>query len=509
MSNLGLQVPKAKHYAAKSLALLGAPLPTTHWGLFFGLVGTFLRQMLHRIYVGQWIDTYLVERNDTVLSTGVAASMNHELHQMMLRLGEPTEWTHLSRLYLTMRALNASESIPSKVDPATMIQVYVSAAIQMELIFQTDLASTMSDYYLRQARRIYHKHPEVAPNLSWLFKPNGNTFFRSGSWCSKTVIAADGETIHPGCFEQLTSTFHLDLLGQGLLEISAGHNTDRVHDLFADLRESATVCQDPSKKWWGIMGLAHISWRRGRKAVAREYLVELETLEFGQLTPAQNFVYAASRAHQALLDGDHKLCWQACQVASDLCDEAAQAAADDSEEEEAEYYQSLRKLALLLGFRQLLSTRVGLVRLRLYLGQDDASNVPAIEGSAGSAGAVTRASMLVAIQQDIGRLRRLSDGLPMARSTVFKYQAIHRSLAGGRVALTERIFHKGIKVAKEQSLPFEEASLLLHAAVYLRSTMSTQTLRSYLSRAATIFERLQAAEELCTSRKLLQVALYA
>eukprot|EP00040_Diaphanoeca_grandis_P003756 m.25793 g.25793 ORF g.25793 m.25793 type:complete len:899 (-) comp15174_c1_seq1:93-2789(-) len=489
---------KAKHHGKKALELLGVSLPTTYWRLLFGNILLSCRQILHRFYFGQWIDAFLVSRSESsVNSMVVVATMNHALHQMQLLSSDHCQWELMSQSYLVLRALNAAEAVEHQLGPATMLRIYISSAVQMELMFQSDLASIASNYYLRQARRIYYENPEVAQQLAWIFKPNGDKFFREGSWCTNVVNGTYGERFHPGSFEQLTSAFHLDLLEQGLRELAKGVDSNRVHDLFVDLRDSATVCKDVGKQWWGIMGLVQIAWRRGRKTEAAQYLSELEQLDMNEMmTRTQHFVQAASQGHQALLEGDHDVCWAALQQASQQWDDPSITQVED----ELEY----TNLARLLGFHQLLSTRIALIRLRSYLHQDATSTVPIITVSDGTV--VSKALMLSAIQQDTNHLRVLSEKLPLAQSAIFKYQAIHRSLAGGRAALTERIFYKSLKTAQEHSLPFEEASVLLHSAVYLRSTMSVGTFRDSLSKAVTIFEKLQAVEELCTSRKLLQLA---
>lgn len=498
---------KAKHHGTKALELLGLAVPTTYWRLVVGNICLSVRQVLHRFYFGQWIDSYLVSLSDSAVATeAVVANMTHALHQMELLSDSVTtsKWKLMTQSHLALRALNAAESVQSQLTPATMLKIYVSCAIQMELTLQFDLASIASNYYLRQARRIYHQSPQAVQQLGWMFKPNGDKFFRQGSWCTKVVNGPHGQRYHPGSFEQLTSAFHLDLLEQGLRELSLGVDSDRVHDLFIDLKDSAILCQDEAKQWWGVMGLVLIAWRRGRKTEAGKHLTELEQLEFADMTRTQKFIQAASQGHQALLEGDHEVCWQALELASS---QSNLISADSSDTRDSDDELEVTNLARLLGFHQLLSTRVALIRLRSYLEQDSSSVVPTIRNHHHGE-VITKAAMLSAIQQDTNRLRAVSEVLPLAQSAVFKYQAIHRSLSGGRVALTERIFYKSLKTAQEHGLPFEEASVLLHSAVYLRATMSARAFKLSLSKAASIFEKLQATEELCTSRKLLQLAMY-
>jgi hypothetical protein len=61
----------------------------------------------------------------------------------------------------------------------------VTVATQVRLVLQNDVASVVNDYYIRQARRLYWQNPEAFPALAWLFRPNGDAFFRGASWCTK------------------------------------------------------------------------------------------------------------------------------------------------------------------------------------------------------------------------------------------------------------------------------------------------------------------------------------
>eukprot|EP00041_Stephanoeca_diplocostata_P023573 m.581695 g.581695 ORF g.581695 m.581695 type:complete len:1031 (+) comp22329_c0_seq1:241-3333(+) len=519
---------KAEHHAAVALALTSSSIPVSKIGLVLGLAKQVVRQFLHRVYIGVWVDRLLASTSRTASSVvHVDATMHHALLHVGIcrRNGVASKKLlapggDLSRMYTALRALNAAESVKKDLDPLSMIKMYVSVAIQVQLCLQKDMASILLDYYLRHARRIYAQQPACAPTFAWLFKPDGDSFFRRTDWCDKVSMDSSRKLLNPGSFEQLQSAYHLNLLEEGLVEIIAGVNTDRAQDLFEDLRDSAARCGDPQKEWWGTMGLVQVAWRRGQKHTARKHLCSLVAMEWPHASKVEHLVYAATRARQALLDGNQKLCWQALEVASKACEQWDVVPAADGDVHAAPY-SHLWNLARLVGHQLLLETRVALVRLRTYLREDPL----ALGGTKGlsSPGGVRKRSVgggsmtppLVAeddmsqsrLQNDIVSLRRFSQVFPLAQSHVYKYQAIHRSLAGGRVALTEHIFHKSLKSARQMGLPYAEASTLLHTAVHLHNSMTAQSLRQTLSRAVSIFERLQAVEELGTSRKLLQLVV--
>mmetsp|Transcript_34534 Transcript_34534/g.90456 ORF Transcript_34534/g.90456 Transcript_34534/m.90456 type:complete len:878 (-) Transcript_34534:169-2802(-) len=496
---------KQKYHATTALALVGAepPAPGT-LSVAFALAISLVQQLGHRFYVGVWLDRVLSARTAAgVASVRVQATMNHALlHACVSRNMEAPADSGLMRLLLALRGLNAAETAGDHLEPIHRMKAYITVAAQVHMTLQSDVAAVVSDYYTRQARRLYWQNPEAFPGVAWLFRPNGHDFFRGGLWCSKVPTDSSWKRLYPGTFEHLQATYHLSLLEQGLVEIVFGTNTDKVQDVFDDLRESASQCGDKRSLWWGTLGVAHVCWRKGHKGHARKLICELDALNLRK-SKIEHFAYATTRAHLALLDGDQQLCWQALEIASAMCHEWAPSSAADGPAS-----LPFERFARLLGHQQLLNTRVALVRLRSYLKQKESPQpLYTKEGKAEGDVEVTRTMMLAAVQRDIGDLRRFSQNCVAASSSLLKYQAIHRSLAGGKVALTEHMFHQSLKSAKQLGLPYEEASTLLHSAVHLHSSMPKQTVRDTLNRAVTIFEQMQAAEELQTSRKLLQLVL--
>lgn len=462
---------KAKHHASVALALISSSVPVSKAGLVWGLAQQVIRQFLHRVYIGVWVDRLLANTSHTARSmVHVDATMHHALLHVGIgrRSGVTTTKLltpggDLSRMYKALRALNAAESVKSDLDPLSMIKIYVSVAIQVQLCLQKDMASILSDYYMRHARCIYAQQPTCAPTFAWLFKPNGDSFFRRTDWCDKISMDSSRKRLFPGSFEQLQSAYHLDLLEQGLVEIIAGVNTDRAQGLFEDLRDSAALCDDPQKQWWGIMGLVQVAWRRGQKHVARKHLCALVAVEWPHASKVEHLVYAATRARQALLDGNQKLCWQALEVASKACEQWDEVVpvvpgTENHGDAYSAPYSHLWNLARLVGHQLLLETRVALVRLRTYLREDPLAAASTTSSLSSGPGGVRKRTVgggcatppLVGeddmsqsrLQNDIVSLRRFSQIFPLAQSHVYKYQAIHRSLAGGRIALTEHIFHK-------------------------------------------------------------------
>jgi len=500
---------KAKHHALKALALLGQPLPTSRGTTYLGCVLALFRQLSHRCVVGQVLDNFLTKRTKSAMeSTVVIANVNHMLHQILIQEAQPGSkvtkaggWKDNRYLKaLTMlQSVNAAEAVSECMDPVALIQVYVAAAAQVHLSFQSEIASVLAHKYLGLARTIFHSCAEDVPTLAWLFKPEGDEFFRSRAWCTQVCEGPEGERLQPGSLEQLGLAYRAQLLQTGLRNFFSGEDTQGMVDMFCELRQCAEECGDAKNEWWAAMGVVIVSWRHGKTSNARQVFCEIDQME-NRKTKLQQFVYVACRAHQALLDDNHSLCWQALGIASTL-------AGDINVDDSVDSCRTMHQLSCLVGYQALLSTRVALLRLRTYLGQqnaaDGSSAVPAIPAAGGES--VTDALILEQLQADVTKIRQFSADCELAKPSAHLYQAIHRSLVGGRVSSTEHIFHQAMKSARQLQMPYDEASAMLHAAIHLRSALTASAMRTHLTKAAGIFRELNAVDELCTARKILHV----
>jgi hypothetical protein len=494
---------KAKHHALKSLALLGQPVPTTPGATYLQVVLALFRQLSHRCIVGQVLESVMTRRTKAAMeATVIVANVNHMLHQLLIQEGKSNSvlnGVNPAQKYLTsltmLQSVNAAEAASGGMDPVALIRVYVAAAAEVHLSFQSDFAAGLANRYLSLARDIFHSCAEDVPTLAWLFKPEGDAYFRSRKWCQKVAAGPDGDLLRPGSLEQLGLAYRADLLEQGLLNFFEGTNTQGVEDMFCDLRQCAEECGDPDNEWWAAMGLVVVSWRHGKTSHARQVFCDVDQME-NRKTKLQQFVYVACRAHQALLDDNHTLCWQALGLASTL-------AGDINAEQSPADGQTMHQLGCLLAYHHLLSTRVALLRLRTYLGQQTPEGSPTILVAGEQQ--LTNAVILEKLQVDVTKLRQFSTECQLATPSAHLYQAIHRSLVGGRVSSTEHIFHQSIKSARQLKMPYDEASAMLHAAIHLRSSMAGSEMKSHLTKAATIFEQLNASDELCTARKILHV----
>ena len=495
-------VGKAKHHALKSLALLGQPHPSTEGDVLLSSAASFTRQLLHRCVLGEVVDSYLAQRSTAVAKAHVtAANVNHMLHQLLSMENTDVPSANRQKCLAMVRSLNAAEAVKSEMDPVALMRIYVAAAIEVQLSLHSDVAAVLAGHYLEQARACFHSCAEDSASLAWMFKPEGDEFVRSRKWCAMAVVGLDGEKLRPGVLGQLGMAYRVDLLARGLREFISGADAERANDIFCDLRQYSIQCGDYKNEWWAAVGVVLLSWRQGKNVFARQVFCEVDQMSCPK-TKLQEFVYAACRSHQALLDGDHGLCWRAMRLAASLVEQL------DSEEDSdhVDNQTDITNLGRTIAFQHLLATRVALIRVRSYLEQvssTDSAGQAEIIGSDGKA--VSRAGMRNALNADVASLRRFSDTFPLAKPSAHLYQAIYRSLAGGRVSITEHMFHESLKSARRLKQPYDEAAAMLHASIYMRPTLTVSAIKTNLTQAVSIFQRLEAMDELCTARKLLHV----
>lgn len=79
-------------------------------------------------------------------------------------------------------------------------------------------------------------------------------------------------------------------------------------------------------------------------------------------TQLQEGFYAALRARQAFVDGDHVLCWRAVGMSSRLLRHIVKGAVP------AAYSDDVHRALAVLALRQITATRIALYRLRSYYG---------------------------------------------------------------------------------------------------------------------------------------------
>jgi len=493
----------------QALECLGISIPSTTWRLWLALAWQGLRQGLHRVQVGLVLDRYFTRRTTGHQTAAAsAAHASHVLQQMLLAEGNAPSSAPI--ILCALRAINAAEAAgPDALESATRARIYVAAAAQAQL---TAAAGNSGGQGRLFDRFFLHKASTALPeaerdsagSIGWALTPAGKRFILGGVWAQMTLRDTRGQ-VHPaGTLSQLGLAYRAYTLQQALTEYMRGGDVSLVGQHLQALQTCAEEAADGHALWWARAGQTALAWRLGQPTQARRGLLDLERLARHGREGTQRAVYAALLAHQSLVDGDLPLC-------ASLLSQASSATADAlADHASPRGPGDLHVLCQFLALRQLISTRAALYRLRSYLVASSRANSP--EGSAeDSEGELSEGesgcfdTMLEALQSDLGMLRAFSEEHPVAEPLALVYRAVCRSLAGGRVAPTQQLFNLACKAARREGLPYDEGLALLHMSACLRSTLSPSTLQRNLNTAASLFERLDAVDELTSARKMLKV----
>jgi len=427
------------------------------------------------------------------------ARSSHILQQMLLTEGSAaSDPTVLLAMTTTINAAEAAGV--SSLEPSVVARIYVAAALNVQLVGGTH--RMLDSLYLHQAATaVPEAKRDTLGSLAWTLTPVGRQFIRSGTWNSgsfaKLRDAATGSLLLVGTLEHLTLAYRLHLLHKAVAEFQQHADLTLVHQLLQELQQNAEESQCRQSLWWTLAVQVVVSWRRGQVLQARKFFAMLERLPRQPSDTLQTAMLAALGAHQALLDGDRPLCWERLAHASTA------ASLDLSDvNEQTGLPAATQTLCRFLMLRQILSTRVALYRLRVYLSQS--SNASPLSPDDGNF-----AGMLQALQKDVDVLTHFAQHYELAEPTVLLYRAIYRSLAGGRVTPTLQLFNMATKAAYRLGLPYDEALIFLHMSVCLRTSLSPSALQRHLKSAASLFERLDASDDLAATKKMLRLTALA
>ena len=150
----------------------------------------------------------------------------------------------------------------------------------------------------------------------------------------------------------------------------------------------------------------------------------------------QEAFYGACRAQQLLLDGHHKDSWASLERVTDLLRDLVVRAEQGA----------LSEVACFLTARQVLVTRTSLFKLRHILATSATRELPPLIQSDGQE--IDLQHILQRVQHDITVLERLGQVSDFVEPQAALFRAICRSLAGGRLDLTEHLFNKRFVVSR-------------------------------------------------------------
>eukprot|EP00730_Choanoeca_flexa_P019374 TRINITY_DN9458_c0_g1_i2.p1 TRINITY_DN9458_c0_g1~~TRINITY_DN9458_c0_g1_i2.p1 ORF type:complete len:1116 (+),score=260.92 TRINITY_DN9458_c0_g1_i2:98-3349(+) len=468
----------AYRHAKQSLAYLGQVMPQRGWSLYMTNLGLSVRQGLHRSYVGAWLDRQLAAshaHHEAILTT--MARSYHHLHQLTLtEKSLPTSERLGVCYYYAMSAVNSLEMV-STTDVSLRAKVY--AAMAAQLIVSRGANSWLAARYLGLARAAlltnqrdtidsFDNEDEGGDPLDWLTDETGRAYFLSGAWHTSTTSST---------LVNISRCHRRHLLALALRDLVRGRALCVASSRLQSMLTLATREQDQVDQCWALLALAAMEWRNGNPHEARSHLVQAEGLSDSR-DRLQETVYSVLRSHQALLDGDHALCWKALERVSSLFSALTSSS--------HELDQNLDKLIKFWTLRQLMNTRVSLYRLRSYLSA--ASDEPLTTMRNPSGEAATFSDMLASMQHDLDMLSAFADTCAYAQPQLLMLRAVSRSLAQARTGPTEQLFNQSCRAARELQQPYDLGLALLHMSACLRGALPKQTLKQQLKTVRALCE---------------------
>ncbi|XP_064636473.1 sterol regulatory element-binding protein 1-like [Lineus longissimus] len=511
----------AASHLKNCLTALGRPMPTSNFDLVACLFWQTLRQLLHRLYVGRWMASKKLTFQSSAKLTDVktsakdAAMVYHKLHQLQLT-GHIQDGQILGHS-LALSAVNLAETAEEVMPRETLAEIYFTAAIRVKTSFTSNM-QFLSRLFLSRARNACTITGEtVPPSMKWLYHPEGHRFFVDMNWDLKskdTVFTSIGDETSP--ISHITRAFREYLLEKALTTLIAPDVTEEniqpadVLEYLQLLTDCASAvapkseagvslvqddCVDEVARWWAAIASISVHWTTGDEAAAERFYSTAESfpkkLEEAE-DPLAISAWLAFRARRNMNSSTKEICnyncLKQCDKASVLLRESLRVTAHgDSCQISATAVQFIMS-------DWLLSTRTAVWQ--------DEQVEDAVTPSTCSQ------SELLAFQQDLNSLRKLSHKLRAALRRVFLHEATARLMAGASPARTQQLLNRTIRrrpgsctatVEREGSEPIENAlqqrdraSALLLAYKHLPA----QLLASPGQRTAILTEAAQTYEKL-------------
>ncbi|XP_076345069.1 sterol regulatory element-binding protein 2-like isoform X2 [Tachypleus tridentatus] len=316
------------------LRVLGRPLPTSTVGLITSITWQILRQLLHRLWIGQLMNkkagglkTLQFVREEYFQNT---AHVYHRLNQLHL-LGYNGE-SHLEGINLALCAVNLAEIAGKSLSRKTCAHIHITAALRIKESFPYCL-HFFTRYFLSQAKKLCKSESQVSV-FQWLFLPDGYRFFLTNSWSYKeddTVFSCLENTGDP--LSYVSRKFRENILRKAVRSLftssnslsSHRHQRDQplgaaTHYYVEQLMEASQAAGslrsaaftfgsnlqlhsiDRVSEWWAALIGVAIHWIQGedQKAETLYKIVDCFPVKFlGIQNPLPEALFKAYKAEQA------------------------------------------------------------------------------------------------------------------------------------------------------------------------------------------------------------------
>ncbi|XP_059150528.1 sterol regulatory element-binding protein 1-like [Physella acuta] len=456
----------AYHQLHQCLLALGRPLPTSNVDLLSGVCWQILRQCLNRIYLGRWLTSRagsLTGTNsiDVKESARDASEVYHVLNQ--LHLSGHIKGNRLWGLNLALSAVNLGETAKDTMFRFDLARIYATAALQIKASLPEGF-QFVARYFLSRARYICKKSGDQVPaNIQWLCHPEGHRFFVDSvkfEGTEDSIFSSRGTEVDP--LAKVTQAFREHLLEQAMFSLVSPNEPFKKSKqneplLYAQLlsecsclssvTQSAGIAKveelDEVAMWWSnIVSVAHYWLIGDEENASRNYSV-LDVFPkklHGVDDPLPRAVYLAYKAKKTVFvqpDSQH------FKAAIRQCDRSGRLLRESLKLSYTAENITIVKCVQLLLCDWLLTTRTDIWELT----QEDSNSRTASQ------------TELIAFQQDLASLRKLSINMKVALPKVFLHEATSRIMAGASPGRTQQLLDRSIRQrAKVCLLPGEKVT---------------------------------------------------
>jgi class 3 adenylate cyclase/tetratricopeptide (TPR) repeat protein len=452
LAHYGLgSLPDCNKHVREALRLLGHPLPQSGTQFSLGLIPQIIRQVFHRYFPARYIGSLKGDER----AVAIEASRLYELMGRIYFYSQET----LPIMYCILRFMNTAEQAGPSPELATS---YAGMAVLAGLAQLHPLAETYVERALAVAKEVNQPSNLITVNVV-----TGVYRITVGKWDEVRASAEEAKAIceQLGDYRQWGDS--TDLLAESALisgDIQYAMHTQNI------LLEDARRRRNPLQQCWGLFGVAAISIRLGKEAVAIPMLEEaLQILdELPNLASSIN-TYGQLALAYLRLGQDEK----AVTHADKVLDLAAN--------------RSPTVYSMDIGFAAAADIYFELWEKSL---QDPGRNLDADKYKSST-------------QKAMKLLRAFQKVFPIGESVTFYYQGWHDWLTGNYEKAIKSLY-KGLEAAQKFNMPYEEGLIRVRLALYAQDTPDTR--KKHVWRAIEIFEKMGAAHELKLAQEEAQKA---
>lgn len=499
----------ARRHLDGALHALGHTPPASRSVLVRALSWQALRQLLHRLWIGQWLDEVLARRSDDAAACYAAGMRIHyRLHELTLFCvsGSHEAASRAQQLHWALTAVNLAEAAGDRTDPGTMANAYIALAAAIRVGLPRALAP-LALIYLTRARGVDSRaeHGWLSAHGAQAYVASGDwpsllRRFRSTDWCPVAMDASAAPPTADGwrTARTLGACYRLHQM-QAAFRMMARADATGAAAQFRSLQSLCAAAGDDRALWWACTGLAFAQWRLGCTSDARRSFEAAEAAwadghatdrARGRPCPdasdaLQAGLRAAGVARLLWAHGDTKRAIAAIGAATALF-QADLGRWPRTDREPGSVHAPARLLALQCAIETELAM---LAQISVDAGPDATADAQRLS---------------LQLQCSLGHLRTLAADFAPALAPLHRYQAERRRLAHGLDERIELHYRKSLAAARTNGNPYDEAVALLRLYGDACRPAASAECVPLLNRAAHLFASVAAAGELAECRRLLE-----